>query len=233
MKKFIYKLLFLLFSFSLCSCNKNNVINNDLFLGEIRAQLNTVYTINCTVEPANHTGNIEWSSNWPGFVEIVESGDSYCKIKRVKPYANAVGNYVVITATIDNLVARCIVYEEKTITIDDTSFVIGAARSSSSVLTEEAVDFYLIPVVYYPVDLEVIYIDISYDDGHVLSSDDFILYEQDNYYHVLGTIDRCSFYNNLPADKSIISDDSYFTGFMVQFSIRFNSNIYSFEFDYF
>lgn len=232
MKKFIYKLLFLLFSFSLCSCNKNNVINNDLFLGEIRAQLNTVYTINCTVEPANHTGNIEWSSNWPGFVEIVESSDSYCKIKRVKPYANAVGNYVVITATIDNLVARCIVYEEN---FNTDNIRIGIERCDGSDDCQDGINLY-IDYVDDNIGSQTMYFEQvgafigGSDDSHDEVLDTFTWNVQQGYPTWFAHLCHYNLIDSL--SNGINFDDNLLEGIMVDGIVTFNGSTKYFCFDY-
>ncbi|MGM9858931.1 MAG: hypothetical protein ACI311_06775 [Bacilli bacterium] len=233
MKKIFNKLLFALFSLSLCSCNKDIILNNDLFLGEVRAQLNTVYTINCVVEPSNHTEDVVWSSNWPSFVSIVESTNTYCKIKRTQAYTNAVGDYVIISASINDLYASCRVYEDSSIVINEDSFTFAACRSTDIDYVEDAVDFYLVPRVDYSVNLNVSNIDISCEYNYK-SSDDFTLYFQDNFYHYLGTMDRADFYDKLPSDGSFVYDNNfnYFNGFMLVFSVDYNGSGWWYEYDY-
>lgn len=233
MRKLIYKILFLLFCFSLCSCNKNSDIKNDLFLGEIRAQLNTVYTINCVVEPSNHTEDVVWSSNYPGYVDIVKSTNTYCQIKRVSNYVNGIGNYVTITASINNLKAYCRVYED-TSGFSTDYLRIGIEPCDGSDGCQGAINVYI--DYLYELDGKSIYFDQvgaygSYSDGHNEVLDNFIWNEQNIYPVWFAHIDHYDLIDSLP--NSITFDESLISGIYIGGIATFNSTSYYFEFDYF
>lgn len=233
MKKFFNKISFLIFSLVLCSCN-NTFCNceNNFFLGDVRAQLNRVYTIYCTVEPSNHTEDVVWSSNYPGYVDIVNSTNTYCQIKRVSNYVNAIGNYVTITASINNLKAYFRVYED-TSGFSTDYLRIGIERCDGKDNCQDGINVYI--DYLYQLDGKSLYfteVNAFGTDGygHNEVLDSFTWNEQNNYFTWFAHLDHYAFIDSLP--NSITFDESLISGIYIEGLVTFNNETYRFEFDY-